>query len=113
MIGVCTVTWLFFSKACEDRCIAYEKFENNIDKRVYLHYRITEKYNDTSFEGRGAYEFLMDNGSTYHPFDGLWDKIQVGDSLFKDTGSLKFIIIHKGDTDTDYIYPECGGVRFQ
>ena len=105
---------IIFLTCCVDHCDYDEGVADKFDKPLYLHDRIEAKYLDSTFGARDHPIILLSNGFRYYPHVRyLWEDVQIGDSIIKDTGSLKIMIKRKGHDDTEYIYAECGGKVFK
>ncbi len=106
-IALCATLFLF---GCLNRCANMEKKVNQVDKPVSLHDRLEAKYHDSTREGKNACTYAMSSGLQYQPaFPELWEVINIGDSIIKDSGSLKYIIKHKEANDTEILYVQCNG----
>ena len=105
LIALCTALFL---PSCLNRCGALEKKVNHVDRPVTLHDRLEAKYRDSTRGAQNACTFAMSSGLQYQPaFPELWDVVNVGDSIIKDSGSLKYIIKHKEANDTEILWVQC------
>jgi hypothetical protein len=99
-----------FLPSCLNRCKEFEKKANRVERPVFLHYRVEAKYHDSTNDGKNAATYAMSGGLQYQPVETeLWNVVNVGDSLIKDSGSLKYIIKHKEDNDTEILLVQCNG----
>ena len=96
--------------SCINKCGQFEKKADHIEKPVFLHYRVEAKYRDSTDGAKFAFTYAMSNGLQYQPVEPeLWNVVNVGDSLIKDSGSLKYIIKHKEENDTEILLVQCNG----
>ena len=101
---------VMYLSACLNKCGHFADKVNKVERPVYLHYRVEAKYRDSSDHGKNAFTYSMSNGLQYQPVEPeLWNVVNIGDSLIKDSGSLKYIIKHKEENDTEILYVQCNG----
>lgn len=86
-----------FVNSCENNA------RRTITKEVFTG-RIVKKYVDKKDRGR---PHIIINGNDFFVAYSIYEQLQVNDSIIKNKGTLKHIVIR--DNDTLELYPVCGG----
>ena len=106
---------LFSIRCVYSNCKEEERVASEFDKPIRLSGAVTKKYVvrlDRTRKVIGC--FLMEDGFIYYTnVHGIWDYVEVGDSVIKDTGSLKYFIIRNKSHDTDVFYAQCNGSQIK
>jgi hypothetical protein len=100
----------YFFIGCHDRCELWKELTEKYNKKIYLNGKVASI--DTAQDRVRSLIIKMEDGTQYHPyFQGLLEIVEVGDSLIKDSGSFKHIVIHPSIHITDTVYPCCDRQR--
>ena len=97
-----------------NNCSNYIEIYRTMDKPIHVHSVLVAKYRDSTYGARQQPMLLFQDGSVY-PINvySVWENINPGDSLIKDSNSLKFYVIEKGQKLRTTYYAQCNGVSIE